>query len=252
MSIEEHVDDEIEEKGSERQMDLIDHLAELRNRLIRSALYVTVGAIIGWFFYDSFFKLISAPIIEYLKQNKSSFLLTGVAEGFTIKMQISLLVGVIIALPLITIEGWRFIAPGLTKLERRAVILVGPLSIVLFASGIIIAYKVLPVGIIWLANQNPPGAKFMPSVAQTLIFILKMYLAFGLVFQMPVVLMFLGKVGIISSGALKAYWRHAIVIIGIVAAMITPSGDAFTMIMMCAPMVVLYALSIGLVRLVEK
>ena len=237
---------------SDRQMDLVDHLTELRNRIIRIIIYITVGAIGGWIFYDFFFQLLSAPVMEYLVKSKSSFLLTGVAEGFTVKMQISLLVGVIIALPLVTMEGWHFIAPGLTKQERRAVRLVGPLSIILFISGVLLAYKVLPVGIKWLISQNPPEAKFMPSVAQTLIFILKMYLAFGLVFQMPVILMFLGKVGIISSGMLKSYWRYSIVAIGIVAALITPSGDAFTMMMMCVPMVILYVLSIGLVRMVEK
>jgi sec-independent protein translocase protein TatC len=108
------------------------------------------------------------------------------------------------------------------------------------------------MGIKWLISQNPPEAKFMPSVQGTLLFILKMYLAFGLVFQMPVVLMFLGKAGLISSVTLRSYWRQAVVAIGILAAAITPSGDAFTMMMMCVPMIILYVLSIGLVRIVEK
>jgi sec-independent protein translocase protein TatC len=92
----------------------------------------------------------------------------------------------------------------------------------------------------------------MPSVQQSLLFFVKMYLAFGVVFQMPVVLMFVGKVGLVSSKSLITNWRQAVVVIGIVAAAATPSGDAMTMMMMCAPMILLYILSIGLVRMVER
>lgn len=243
---------EKEDLDSDRQLELIEHLAELRSRIIRIAVYVSMGMVVGWIFYGYFFNLFSAPVMAYLKKSGSTFLLTGVAEGFTIKVQISLLIGIIIAMPFITWEGWRFVAPGLTRSERRAVQLVAPLSIFLFISGVVLAFVVLPVGIRWLISQNPPQAKFMPSVTQTLLFILKMYLAFGLVFQMPVILMFLAKVGLVSSGMLRSYWRQAIVAIGIVAAAITPSGDAFTMLVMCAPMCVLYLLSIGLVKLVER
>lgn len=240
------------EDNLDRQMELIEHLTELRNRIIRVILYVCVGTVVGWIFYRWFFEILSAPLADYLSTSGNSFLLTGVAEGFTIKMQISLLVGIIIALPMITLEAWGFIAPGLTPNERRAARLIGPFSIILFISGVLLGYVILPVGIQWLVSQNPPGAKFMPSVAQTLMFILKMYLAFGLVFQMPIILMFLGKAGLITSSMLKSYWRHSIVIIAITAAVVTPSGDAFTMMVMCIPMVVLYLASIGLVRIVEK
>jgi len=243
---------EVDEESSDKQLELVDHLAELRNRIVRCIVYVSVGMAVGWVFYGFFFRLLSAPVMQFLERSGSSFLLTGVAEGFTIKVQISLLVGIIITLPLITMEGWAFIAPGLTKSERRAVKLVMPLSILLFILGVALGYFIMPTGIKWLIGQNPPGARFMPSVAQTLLFILKMYLAFGLVFQMPVVLMFLAKAGLVSSKTLRSYWRQAVVALFIIAAAVTPSGDAFTMMMMCAPMVVLYVLSIGLVRIVEK
>ena len=248
--------DTVDKKGSERspddQVELVEHLSELRTRIVRCIVYIGLAAVVGWVFYDFFFEYLSAPVMPYLGKSGSSFLLTGIAEGFTIKMQVSLLVGLILALPLVTLEGWRFMAPGLTSSEKRAIRLVAPLSIVLFIAGVALARFVLPMGIKWLVSQNPPQAKFMPAVAQTLLFILKMYLAFGLVFQMPVVLMFLAKVGLIRSEMLKSYWRHAIVAIGIIAAAVTPSGDAFTMMVMCVPMIILYILSIGLVRLMEK
>lgn len=238
--------------GAEKRLSLVEHLSELRVRIIRVVVYITLGAIGGWLFYKQLFQLISSPVLPTLKASGSKFLLTGITEGFSIKMQMSVLSGAIVALPLITLEGWMFIRPGLTRSERKAVVLVAPLSILLFIIGVVTAYMILPAGIRWLFNQNPPEAAFMPSVSQALIFILKMILAFGLVFQMPVILMFLAKIGLINSGMLKTYWRHAIVAIAVVAAMATPSGDAFTMFMMCIPMAFLYLLSIGLVKLVEK
>lgn len=243
---------EITENRGDKQLELMEHLVELRTRLFRCVLYVVVGMLAGWIFYKFFFRLISGPITPYLKAHGSHFLITGVAEGFTLKMQIALFVGLILAMPLITLEGWRFVAPGLTRQERKGIHLVAPLSIILFGSGVYLAYIILPVGVVWLASQNPEGATFMPSVQGTLLFIVKMCLAFGLVFQLPVVLMFLGKVGIVNSSMLKSYWRQAVVILAIVAAVATPSGDAFSMAMMCAPLLVLYVLSIGLVKLVER
>jgi sec-independent protein translocase protein TatC len=239
-----------EETESGKQLELMEHLSELRNRIVRCLIYTALGAGAGWFFFPFFFKILTTPVVRYLSKD-SSFLLTGIAEGFTVKVQISVLTGIILAFPLITMEGWRFVAPGLTKKERRAIRLVAPLSVLLFAAGIATAYIAMPMGIRWLISQNPPDAKFMPAVGQSLIFILKMYLAFGLVFQTPIILMFLGRVGIVTSKSLRSYWRQALVLIAFVAAAVTPSGDAFTMMIMCGPMVVLYFMSIGLVRLVE-
>ena len=118
------VDTKTDELRSDRQLELVEHLAELRARLIRSIAYVSAGMAVGWIFYDFFFELLSAPVMGFLEEKGSSFLLTGVAEGFTIKVQVSLLVGIILTLPLITWEGWKFVQPGLTPSERRAVRLV--------------------------------------------------------------------------------------------------------------------------------
>ncbi len=243
---------ETEDEAPGRQLELMEHLVELRTRLIRCAVYISVGMVAGWVFYQRFFSFLTSPIVPLLEKTKSEFLLTGITEAFTIKMQISVLIGVILSLPLITMEGWRFIAPGMTRKERRSVKLIAPLSVILFLVGLVTAYYVMPMGIRWLIAQNPPNAKFMPNVQQSLLFLVKMYLAFGVIFQMPVVLMFLGKIGIVSSAFLVRNWRQAIVVIGVVAAAATPSGDAMTMMMMCGPMIVLYVLSIGLVRMVER
>jgi len=239
-------------KRSKEPLELVDHLAELRARAIRCIIYIVIGTTVGWLFYSPMFQLISAPVRPYLQQNHSKFLLTGIAEGFIFKMQMAVIAGIILVLPFMTIEAWMFLAPGLTKAEQRGVKLVAPLSIFLFLAGVAVSYWALPIGVQWLIAQNPPEATFMPSVTQTLTFILKMVLAFGLIFQMPVVLVFLARIGIINSGMLKKYWRHSVVGISIVAAVATPSNDALTMTLMCIPMLFLYLLSIGLVSLVQK
>ncbi|HEY3299079.1 MAG TPA: twin-arginine translocase subunit TatC [Armatimonadota bacterium] len=233
-------------------MELGEHLAEMRKRLIRSVLYVFAGTLVGYLFYGSFFRLLTSPVAGYLKEHNSQFLITHPAEGFMIEMVMSFIVGLILAFPFLTCEGWGFVAPALTRTEKRGIFVVAPLSVILFWCGILAAYWVLPSCIKWLASQNPPGAVFMPSVQQTLMFILKMCLAFGIVFQLPVVLMFFARIGIINSRIMKTYWRHAVVLISIIAAVTTPSNDAFTMMVMCVPMVFLYVLSIGLVKMVEK
>lgn len=233
-------------------MELQEHLRELRNRMVRCLVYISIGAMVGWFAYDFMFQLFSTPIMPYLEQSGSKFLLTGIAEGFTFKIQMAIIAGIILSAPLVTAECWGFIRPGLTRQERRGVLLVAPLSILLFISGAIVSYYAIPVGIKWLINQNPPEAVFMPSVTAALLFIVKMVLAFGLVFEIPVVLIFLARIGIVDSRMLVKYWRQAVVGIAVVAAVATPSGDAMTMLVMCVPMLFLYLLSIGLVKLVQK
>lgn len=235
-----------------QSVELVDHLTELRARVIRCMVYIAVGATIGWFIYNPIFKIACAPLVSYLALTNSRFLLTGLAEGFMMKMQVAVIFGLIVAIIPIIFELWRFLEPGLKASESRAVKLVAPLSAFLFVFGVAASYFVLPAGVKWLTDQNPPGSVFMPSASQALLFILKMCLAFGVVFQMPVLLIILASIGLVDNEMLRKYWRHAIVGICIVAAVATPSNDAFTMIMMCIPMVFLYILSIGLVCLVTR
>lgn len=241
-----------ENSGEGKRLELLEHLTELRSRLVRCIIYISIGSILGWLLYDRAFVFLSEPVRAYLKHGHGSLIQTDILGGFMIKMQVSLLIGLIVVMPLVTLELWGFVSPGLTRTERRGVLLMAPLSILLFLLGVAVAYFILPAGICWLLNQNPPGVQVMPQVQSALLFILKMGLAFGLVFQLPVILMFLAKVGIVTSKMLTSYWRHSVVIIAIVSAVVTPSNDAFSMSMMCVPMVILYFLSIGLVRIVER
>jgi len=223
----------------------MEHLAELRSRIFRSLIFICAGTVLSWFFYGIFFHLLTAPVGRKL-------LITGIAEGFIIKMQVSLVLGLIVSAPFVAWQGWAFVAPGLTSDERRHVVFAVPLSVFLFWAGIVAGYVVLPPCIGWLAEQNPPDAVFMPNVKSTILFILWLCLAFGIVFQLPVLLIFLAKIGLVNSKFLKTHWRYAILLISIVAAIGTPTNDPFTFVMMFVPMCLLYFVSIWLVKLVEK
>jgi len=187
-----------------------------------------------------------------LEKIDSRFLLTTFPEAFVIRMEISIVAGLILALPLLTFEAWGFVSPGLTPDERKPIRWIAPLSAVLFMAGVTLCYYVLPVAFNWLASYVPEDAELRPSVQGSILFTVKMLLAFGIVFELPVFLVLLAKVGIVDSKMLRDNWRYAVVLASIVAAVATPSNDAFTMLVMAVPVVCLYFFSIVLVAAVER
>jgi sec-independent protein translocase protein TatC len=172
-----------------------------------------------------------------------------------VRMQVSLITGAILALPFVTLELWGFVAPGLTPDEKKGFHVVVPLSLLFFAMGVAAGYLVLPSAFRWFASFLDPKA-INEVVNQNPVlyftFVAKMLLAFGLVFQLPVVLMFLGWIGVVNTTMLKQNWRGAIVATSVLGAIATPSNDAFTMVMMAIPLAILYLASIWLVGMVEK
>ncbi|MFQ3549801.1 MAG: twin-arginine translocase subunit TatC [Armatimonadota bacterium] len=237
---------------NEKKAELYEHLAELRTRLIRVIIYWVIGTLVAWFFYTDIFQLLTEPMKEVLEKTNTKFLITSLPEAFMIKMQVSLISGAIISLPFITIEMWGFVSPALTKEEKRPLIWIAPLSIILFIMGVVICYFIMPTAFNWFASQAPPDAELRPTVQASILFIVKMMLAFGIMFELPIILMALAKLGIVESKILKDNWRIAIVLIVILGAVATPSGDAFSMLMMAVPVIILYFLSIMLVRMIEK
>jgi len=235
----------------DREAELSEHLGELRARLIRSIAYVAAGAVAAWVLYGWIYSFLTRPVRHALHTVHTKMLLTHVAEGFMLKCQVSLLAGLIIAAPFVTREVWLFVRPALTKDERRPVRWVVPLSVLLFAGGVATAYLIFPAAMNWFIGYVPKDAELRPSMSATVVFIVKMLLAFGLVYEMPIFLLLLAKIGIINSRMLKSSWRFAVVAIAVVAAVVTPSADAFSMMAMAVPMVGLYVLSIALVKFVE-
>lgn len=235
----------------DKQAELFEHLAELRTRLIRSLIYLVIGTTIAWFLYDSLFVLLTHPMTAILEKQQSKFLLTSFPEAFMIQMQVCIIAGLIITAPLLTLELWGFVSPGLTREEKRPIKWVAPLTVLLFACGVVLCYYILPAGFSWFISYVPKNAELRPSVQGSILFTVKMLFAFGVVFELPVLLMLMAKMGIVDSRFLIKNWRAAMVGVSIVAAVATPSNDAFSMLMMAVPVAVLYFLSIALVRVVE-
>lgn len=237
---------------NEKSAELFDHLAELRVRLVRSVIYIAIGTVTAWFFYQSLFDLLTRPMVSVMGGIGSKFLLTSFPEAFVIQIQVCVIAGLILLSPLVTLEAWGFISPALTRNEKRQLIWCVPLAIVLFVSGITLCYFVLPSAFQWFASFIPKNADFKPNLQHSIRFSALMLLAFGVMFELPVVLMLLAKVGIVNSRMLRDNWRIAIVIVSIVAAVATPSNDAFTMLTMAVPVILLYFASILLVKVIEK
>ncbi|HOJ19995.1 MAG TPA: twin-arginine translocase subunit TatC [Armatimonadota bacterium] len=241
-----------EPESFDREMELTEHLAELRTRIIRCIIYGTIGMAVAWFYYPSLYALLIRPIETIRSQAEWSFIFTSFLEPFFVRLQVTAVAGIILAFPLISLEAWGFIAPALTRTERRAVFFVAPLCVFLFVAGVGSTLFVLPAAVRWFLGFLPDETRLMQKVNDYVLFLAKSCLGFGVVFQLPVVLLFLGKIGIVNSSFLIRYWRQAIVLAAGASAMITPSADAFTMMAMTAPLLVLYALSIVLVRFVER
>ena len=236
----------------ERTSEIVEHLSELRTRLIRSSIFMVIGTTSAWFFYDYLLDFLKRPMTGVMAKSGTKFLLTSFPEPFMIQMQICIVAGLILASPFIAREIWGFVAPGLTPAERRPLKWIAPLGVFLFFFGSALCYWILPVGFAWFASYVPSGAELRPSLQSSILFSVKMLFAFGVAFELPVVLMLLAKVGIVKSSMLREHWRTSMVVTSIVAAVITPSNDAFSMLMMAIPLVGLYFLSIWLVWIVES
>jgi sec-independent protein translocase protein TatC len=245
----------------EKTAELTEHLAELRTRIIRAAVYAVVGMILVYIFENRLFSVLARPIIETLQQRHvatygngpGGFVINNFADAFFIKLQISTVGGLVLAAPLIVLELWGFIAPALTPGEKKGVHFVAPMSVVLFLLGVACAYLVLPMAVRWFLSYmaDIPGVTLMQNPLTYVVFTVKMLLAFGLVFQLPVILMFLGKVGIITSKLMVQYWRQIAVGLFTVAMVVAPSNDPGTMLSLAIPLTLLFFGSIGLVKMVE-
>ena len=249
-------------RNEERKAELTEHLAELRTRLIRGSAYVLVGMAIMWVLSGHIQVLVMAPINEIVghlaKQPSpqsqlpnSGFVINNFTDGFFLKLQIATVGGLILALPLVVLELWGFIAPALTPQEKKGVHFVAPLSVVLFFLGTSCAYFVLPMAARWFLSYLPPGAILLQNPLTWTVFVVKILLVFGLLFELPVVLMFLGKIGIINSVLMIRYWRQIAVALFTLAMVVAPSNDPGTMLALAIPLTLLFFASIGLVKLVE-
>lgn len=246
---------ELEEKEIEdRPADLTEHLEELRTRIVRSLFAIFVGWVVGYILFPVVYHLVSLPLEEPLRRVQGRTVFLHFADPFFLRLKLSFVVGLIFAAPYVTYQIWAFVAPGLTRSERRVVKMFIPFSGVLFVMGVVLGYFFLPAAIRWFLSYlaDYGNATLLQNPLSYVLLAVKILLAFGLSFQLPIVLIILAKLGLVTSGRLLTYWRHAIVIIFTLAAIVTPTNDPLSLMVMALPMVFLYFLTIGVVKRMES
>jgi sec-independent protein translocase protein TatC len=231
-----------EEAGG--KMSFLEHLDELRKRIVQSCLGIAIGVGIGFAFINTVVNFILKPTWQVLPQG-SRMIYTQPGEAFGLYVQIGLIVGCILASPWIMYQVWLFIAPGLYANEKRFAIPFVMLSSAGFVGGAAFNhYIVFPFMIRFFASFNTPDLVFMPRLEDVFDLYTKMLIGMGLVFQMPTVVFFLAKMRMVTARFLLRNTKFAVLIIFVVAAVVTPSGDMITQAIFAAPMLALYMLSI--------
>ncbi|MFM8999978.1 MAG: twin-arginine translocase subunit TatC [Actinomycetota bacterium] len=247
-------------RDPEGAMTLVEHLEELRTRLIRSLGAVALGGVVGWFLYDPVLDLLLKPYCDYLttvpesirpRQGCGLFFM-GALDPVLIKLKLVAFIGFFLALPFILFQIWRFVVPGLTKSERRMGLPFILSSVILFALGALVAYVTLPRGLAFLLGFA--GPQFAPLLTgdRFLGFVMMIALAFGLSFEFPVVLVLLQTLGVVSPAQLAAQRRAAVLFVAVFAAIITPSSDPYSMLALMLPMLVFYEAAIVIGRLLRR
>ncbi len=227
-------------KKSLAEMSFFDHLDELRGVLIRAILGVVVALFICYYFAP---KLQDLLLIPFRDQSSASLALLAPAEGFIVRLKISLVAAIFLSAPWTFFQLWSFVAPGLFKHERKLVVPVVFFSTALFLLGAAFAGVVLPMAVSFFLGFATTDVQNAWSLGKYVDFTLRLFLAFGVVFELPLLIYFLARFGVVTPAFLRTYRRHMYVVFLVGASIITPP-DVFTQLMLCIPLVVLYEASI--------
>ncbi len=240
-------------KEQMKSMSLIEHLEELRRRILWSVVWIGLGFFFCWGFAQQIYVYVQKPILQALKNNnmEQTLVVTSPTEAFNLYLKVGLVAGIFAASPLVLYQVWLFISPGLYRNEKRYIVPFMFSTVTLFLSGGFFGYKVVfPQALDFLISY---GKQFKPMITVTEYtnLFLTIILGLGLVFEMPILIFFLSLMGIVSAGWLWRNLRYSILIIFIIAAILTPTTDIMNMCIFAAPMIVLYILSIGVAWLVH-
>jgi sec-independent protein translocase protein TatC len=223
-------------------MSLMDHLGELRTRLFRSILAIVAGSVVGFYFATPIRNFLLLPLPNHTVQ------VLGIGDAFVVQLKISMVVGVILAMPVLLYQLWAFIAPGLTPAERKVVRPWIPMALLFFGLGVVIAYIVLPFAIQFLFSFTDDQLVAQPAAGPYFDFVTTMFLAFGLVMEFPILLVGLSRVGILSSQRLSSSRRFVILGISIFSAVATPGGDLVSPFVLGGTMYILFELTVLFIR----
>ena len=241
-----------------KEMSLIDHLTELRKRLLWSFVYIIIIFIICFYFASNLFYCLAKPLVNLLQIDKGQgFIYTALQEAFFTELKIAFFFALFFAFPLIAIQIWKFIAPGLYKHEKNAFLpFLFATPILFFAGGAMVYYLIAPLAwnfFLSYQNMSTSGVpiRLEAKMGEYLSLMMRFIFAFGLAFQLPVVLGLMAKVGIVTYTSLKKFRKYAIVIAFLSAAFLTPP-DPFSQISLALPIILLYEISIYIAKMIQK
>jgi sec-independent protein translocase protein TatC len=243
----------------DRQMPLLDHLVELRNRLMYACGAIFLGFLICYFFAEHIYAFLVQPLADaYQGQTGRRMIYTGLTEAFFTYLKVAFWAGAFLTFPFVAIQLWMFIAPGLYRDEKRAFLpFLAATPVLFFLGGAMVYYFIFPLAWRFFLSFETTGVdgglpiELEARVGEYLSLVMKLIFAFGLSFQLPVALTLMGRVGLVSSEALARNRKYAIVGVFVVAAIITPP-DIISQIGLGIPIIILYEISIIAVRIVER
>jgi sec-independent protein translocase protein TatC len=236
---------------SAEKQPFLSHLEELRKRLVVCAIGVGAGFVIAYIFAERLFQLLVAPLKAVMPEG-DQLIFTNLPEMFFAYIKVAFIAGIMAAAPLIFYELWMFIAPGLYRKEKKMAIPFVISSTILFVGGALFGYFVVfPFGFKFFIGFSNEYVKALPSVKQYFSFSMKLLFAFGVVFELPVIIFFLSKMGIVTPQFLRQKRKYAILLTFVLAAILTPP-DVITQCMMAGPLIVLYEIGIIVSRIAQK
>ena len=234
----------------EARMTLIEHLGELRTRIIKVAAIFVLAAIVTWFFRKPLFYALLAPAGDRFQGQ--SLYVTAVGEQFVSDMKLALWAAFVLSIPVLLYQAWAFVAPAVGEMGRATTYILITLASSLFLAGIAFGYFfVLPAGLSFLLGWDTERYETIITPSFYLAFTTRFLLACGIVFELPAATYVCAKLGLIDANLLKKYRKHAIVANTVLAAAITPSPDPFTMVMLAVPLIIMYEFSIIIARYVN-
>lgn len=238
-------------------MPLIEHLRELRTRLVKSFLAILIGTVVSWFFYDQILEFLTHPYndIKPLLEERgieSDIVITGIGGAFQFQLKISLVSGILLTSPVWLWQLWGFVLPAMHRNEKRWALLLTATGVPLFLAGAALAYVVLPKAIDVLIGFVPDGVGNLVTGAEYFDFVIRMMLVFGVAAEIPLVVILLNRIGAVSARQLASARPWTVIGIFVFAAVATPSTDPLTMLFLAVPMLVLYLIAEIIARLTDR
>lgn len=231
------------------RMPLLEHFRELRNRVVKSALVIIIGSVIGWFFYNPIITKLAEPVCDLRAAQESgtascgSLYISGVLGPLNLQIKVAILSGIILMAPLWLYQLWAFIAPALHRREKRNSILFFIAATPFFAAGAYLGYTILPVAVKVLFGFTPTSLANLVKFDDYLDFVLRVILLFGIAFELPVFLVTFNLIGFLSGLAILKPWRIWVFGICLFVAGFTPSADPLSMLALAVPLILLYLLA---------